>query len=411
MAAKGKRVSRTQQRAARTKQAASVTLPDHADVCVVGGGAAGLVAAIAAAEKGGSVVVLERDMECGRTILATGNGRCNFANAQLDPSLYNDPSFVSRATGSRWLDDVLGFFCACGLAWDEEAEGRLYPLSRQASSVRNVLLARAMRADVTMAPLREVTDVVRAPNGFVISYRELFGEERSRSFRAANVVVATGGGVSSACTGLGLQTKEFVPLLCPLACTGPALDVLDGRRTHANVTLVRDGATVMTQAGEVLFRTYGLSGVVIFNLSRHAQAGDELALDLIPGVPLEKGRRLGAHTLDGLLDPVVAEALVATVGSAGQRIDTEDTRMRAVARAKRLCYTVVDTTEKGRAQVSRGGLATNQFDPATLQARNIPGFFACGEALDIDGPCGGYNLAWAWKSGLVCGTAIAGRRS
>ncbi|MEE0027504.1 MAG: NAD(P)/FAD-dependent oxidoreductase, partial [Atopobiaceae bacterium] len=95
----------------------------------------------------------------------------------------------------------------------------------------------------------------------------------------------------------------------------------------------------------------------------------------------------------------------------GQRIDTEDTRMRAVARAKRLCYTVVDTTEKGRAQVSRGGLVTSQFDPATLQARNIPGFFACGEALDIDGPCGGYNLAWAWKSGLVCGTAIAGRRS
>ncbi|MBO7674422.1 MAG: aminoacetone oxidase family FAD-binding enzyme [Atopobiaceae bacterium] len=399
MAARGKRVSRAQQRAARARHAASVTLPTSADVCVVGGGAAGLTAAIVAAEKGCSVVVLERDEECGRTILATGNGRCNFANAQLAADVYNDATFVARVAGAHWLDDVLEFFRTCGLAWAEEAEGRLYPVSRQAASVRNVLLARAARAGVTLAPLREVAVITRTRAGFAVGYRELFAQGRTGCLDARAVVIASGGGTPAACLGLGLRAAPFVPLLCPLACTGPALDALDGRRAHANVGLERDGTVVMAQRGEVLFRPYGLSGIVVFDLSRHARPGDRLLLDLMPDVTLDEAQALATHTIDGLLDPAIAHVLVSMTSSTAQALEL----------GKRLTYRVEGTADDARAQVSRGGLLTSQFDPTTLQAHAIDGLFACGEALDVDGPCGGYNLAWAWKSGLVCGTATAGR--
>ena len=169
-----------------------------------------------------------------------------------------------------------------------------------------------------------------------------------------------------------------------------------------------------SERGEVLFRPYGLSGIVVFDLSRHALPDDELELDLIPGVSLQEAQRLATCSMDGLLDPLIAQALCATVydtaTNSSPRLDPAQVRARTLELAKQLRYRVQGTADEGHAQVHRGGLATDQFDPLTLQAYDAPGLFACGEALDVDGPCGGYNLAWAWKSGLVCGTATAGRR-
>ena len=154
MARKARRTSRSQAREEALAAAAAVRVPGRCDVCVIGGGASGLAAAIASAEAGASVTVLERAPECGRKILATGNGRCNFSNARLDWGRYNDPGFVEAVCGPGFGEDVLAFFEECGLAWVEEEGGRLYPLSRQAASVREVLLARAQRAGVALAPAR-----------------------------------------------------------------------------------------------------------------------------------------------------------------------------------------------------------------------------------------------------------------
>lgn len=392
-----RRVSRASKRAELLHAASRVVVPDTCDVCVIGGGAAGLVASIIAAEQGARVVALERDLECGRTILATGNGRCNFANRHADPVLYNDPVFVRGVCGATWLADVLAFFESCGLAWAEEAEGRLYPLSRQAASVRNVLLQRAQAAGVVLAPARDVMRIHGHGSGFDVSYRELWSETTATIEHAGAVVVSVGGAATQVYDELGLESAPAIPLLCPLSCKGPALPQLDGRRVRVCARLEHDGRLVAEQSGEVLFRDYGLSGIVVFNLSRFAQPGDTITLDLIPTLVLEQAQRLGVRTLDGLLDPIVAQTLIEETGSAPA----------ALALAKALVYTVTETAEIGHAQVRRGGLATAQFDPHTLQARSVPGLFACGEALNVDGPCGGYNLAWAWKSGMVAGMAAA----
>lgn len=386
---------RARRQAELLKRAASVVVSAQTDVCIVGGGAAGLVAAICAAEKGARTVVLERDAECGRTILATGNGRCNFANTSLKPELYNHPEFVEAVCGNSWLSDVLSFFESCGLAWEEE-EGRLYPLSRQAASVRNVLLKRAQTAGVTLAPARNVLRIQPMIDGLDITYRCGFGKAGDAHLRTHSLIIATGGGLA-ALMDIPIPERPTTPVLCPLACDGPMLAKLDGRRVRARAQLERNGRVLLEERGEVLFRTYGLSGIVIFNLSRHARPNDSIVLDLLPGLDDSRVRALGRTTLDGLLDPTISQALLAFAGS----------RERALTQARALAYRVLGLAQGGQAQITRGGLAVEAFDPTSLQLTIDKRIATCGEALDVDGPCGGFNLAWAWKSGMVAGTAAA----
>ena len=388
MARRARRTSRSQAREEALAAAAAVRVPERCDVCIVGGGASGLAAAIAAAEAGASTTVLERAPECGRTILATGNGRCNFSNARLDWGRYNDPDFVEAVCGPRFGENVLAFFEGCGLAWVEEEGGRLYPLSRQAASVREVLLARTQRADATLAPAREVTGIERGVDDWRVSYEGV----SSGCVVARSVVLSVGGGEELA-RSLGLESRPFEPVLCSLACeapTGVSLSALDGRRAHVVAQLLHDGTEVARETGEVLFRDYGLSGIAIFDLSRCARPGDVITLDLTCGLSESRARRLAeaAGGCSGLLDPVIAAELKGSLD---------------IARDLRLV--VSGPADPQRAQVTRGGLLTAQFDPATLEALELPGLFASGEALDVDGACGGFNLAWAWKSGLVAGLA------
>ena len=519
-----KKVSRAVRRERLLHAAAEVAVPATSDVVVVGGGAAGLVAAIAAAEDGASVVVLEKDLECGRPILATGNGRCNFANTCLDPARYNKPDFVEAACGEQWLDDILEFFRECGLRWCAE-DDRLYPLSRQASSVRNVLLALARKAGVVLAPARAVESVTwqvivpsssadadnspsaehvdpdagpaappinrantlsrhaqgiaaaegtRSEQAVGIAAAEGAcgervagivsfvgpGSEQRQSIQACAVVVASGGMNQQPIAGIDLPVAEGRPVLCPLACQESPLSALDGRRVHAHASLTRAGAhePCWSECGEVLFRNYGLSGIVIFDASRRAEQGDLIELDLLPELgkdellellspTVDDGSLTGggsrshsaatgpigmtgpaadasaascvAHadtlapgSLDGVLDPAIASVLedlactrwqIAWPGRAAPATDAQ----ALVALVKALPFIVDGPADADHAQVMRGGLATSAVDPATLAAREQPGLFACGEALDIDADCGGFNLAWAWKSGLVAGAAAA----
>ena len=424
MAQGKRRVSRKQLEARLLRGAANVAVPGACDVCVVGGGASGLVAAIMAAEAGSSVVVLERDLECGRTILATGNGRCNFANVDLAPKHYNQPEFVAAVMGRNPLDRILGFFRACGLVWCQE-DGRLYPSSLQAASVRNVLLARAVEAGVVLAPAREVLDVTQGADGLVVSFNELWEGGGRCTLPCRSLVIASGGG-APAPASLGIPLVERRPVLCPLACEPSPLSELDGRRAACVATLVRDDMPLARERGEVLFRDYGLSGICVFDLSRLARPGDTIELDLVPDLTVkEVGQRLGLEpgltvdyhpsprtALDGMLDPAIADVLWSLADSPWaqeylpQRLGSvEGTGVLALV--KGLPFRVTGPTDESHAQVTAGGIATSAVDPATMGLRGVPDVFACGEALDVDGDCGGYNLSFAWTSGMRAGESAA----
>lgn len=413
---RGGRESRAARQARLERAARRVSVPDVCDVCVVGCGAAGTVAATVAAEAGASVVALDAATEVARTILATGNGRCNLSNEHVDPARYNAPDFVSPILGDDAGERVLAWFDGCGLACTS-IDGRLYPRSLSAASVRDVLLARAAASGAALAPMRGVTriehttgDMAASSGGdLLVTYRESFDGGHERTLHARCVVVALGGPRDGlACleplAGLGLSLAPASPVLCPIACRMDGLAALDGRRATARITLERDGDELAAEAGELLFREYGVSGIAVFDLSRVAAAGDTLRIDLVP----EKDEAEVAHMLSsrdmrvalrGLVSPEIADALL------GSMAEADATEMACLLKGLRLRVTGLADT--GHAQVTRGGLSLGDFDARTLAAHGVEGLFACGEALDVDADCGGFNLTWAWLSGQVAGANAA----
>lgn len=411
-----KTLSRAAERERLLKAAQAVELPAQVDVCVIGGGAAGILAAISASDTGCtnglSVAVLEADLECGRTILATGNGRCNFSNVDLAPEHYNHPELASSIMGKPEdaLEAIQAFFRATGLSWIEE-DGRLYPMSRQAASVRNLLLNRIKYAGVIAACGRKVAGAKRAGGKWCVSYTTPW-DATPQTLKCRSLIVCSGGKSGELLEALKLKTIEPSPVLCALSCQSPLpglLEKLDGRRVRCHAVLKHGAHIVAQESGEVLFRTYGVSGIVIFNLSRMAQPGDMLELDLAPEVDAWEVDRLIAtqwgneNALDGILDPVIAHELIEAAGG----IQMEGLAWRVAPLVKGLPLRVLGAADTEHAQVSRGGVAVETLDAKVLAVKGKANLYACGEAVDIDGACGGYNLSWAWLSGLRAGADSA----
>lgn len=418
-------------------------------IAIIGGGASGLAAAVAAGEKlaqaeregcseRARVVVYEADDRVGRAILATGNGRCNFSNADVRAELYHNAGFVGNAlmsfevaactevasqrkSSTAYDSGVFGFFSDHGLCWREESEGRLYPLANKATSVLEVLRAALAGAGVeeccgacvaTVEPPRE--------KGRRFTLRMADG-----SFERADAVVVAGGGKSA---------RELVPAQLPWVATRPVLGPLatdtrlvkqlDNIRAKAAVELRRAGEPVAREEGEVLFRKYGVSGIAVFNLSRFAQPGDVLAVDFIPWIReidmesfLNRRRKMlapragGALTcgdmLRGMVLPQVAHVLLESAGlSEGARY--ERGLVTTLARLlKGFELTVSGIGDARQCQVHRGGVDVAALDARTMAARELPGLYITGELADVDAPCGGYNLHWAWASGLLAGWSAA----
>ena len=400
------------------------------ELCVVGGGASGLVAALEAARAGMDVVVLEARESLGLPILATGNGRCNLANVDLSPAHYNDPAFVGTVMGERPLEEILAFFGELGLAVFEE-EGRLYPRSLQAASVRNLLVAALEVTDARCGCARPVTAVESAGGAWIVRYRNESEQGRSGvptsapelELRAKRVLWSAGGGSLAPLEALGLPLVACRPGLCPLAVAPSALDELAGRKVRGVLTLEREGRIVAEEEGEILLREARVSGIPAFDLSRKALPGDRLTLDLVPErtqaeVEAEIHRlsksagRLAPHCLDGLVDPAIARVIL-ELAERGWPLPADGVAESAAALAKRLPFEVTGAADD-HPQLTLGGLALRAVDAGTLavlctaSGAELPaGLFASGEALDVDGPCGGYNLAFAWLSGARAAHAIA----
>ena len=425
------------------------------EIAIIGGGAAGLVAAIAAAQssrdfmtggrrfshnnddfmtggrrschknegsEGVRVRVFEMDERTGRRILATGNGRCNFSNANMRADVYRNADFVARVYGAMPSSEVLDFFADLGLLWTEEPDGRLLPRTGKASTVLDVLRARCAALGVEEccgAAVREL--VPPAASGGVWTLALLDG----RFERADAVVVAAGGQDGLSLVPEDVPATPFSPVLGPLKTDARFVRGLDGVRVKCEAKLLRDGAPVAVEAGELLFRKYGVSGICVFNLSRFARVGDTLSVDLFPeaqdgevlALLLQRAEKLFANDekaqikdlFCGMILPNVAQALcsaadVSPAAALGECMLDDFERLAEACTGFKL--SVEGIAEPGQCQVHRGGVSVEAVDAQLMAARH-PGLFFAGEILDVDGPCGGYNLHWAWTSGLVAGEAAA----
>ena len=250
-------------------------------VLVIGGGAGGLAAAAAAAGGGAGVTILEKANRVGKKLLKTGNGRCNLSNRRVSGEAYNHPEFVAPLLETTGCAELLEFFASIGLWTVADAEGRIYPRSDTAASVLDVLRLAAAERGAREVCSTEVTGIRQRGGGFAVTTREA-GE-----FTADRVIVAAGGG-TALLRPLGIGLVPFSPVLCPLRTAPGPIRGLTGLRLKCRASVRRDGRTVVTENGELLFRDFGVSGILALDLSRFALPGDELSLDLTPDLPEEE---------------------------------------------------------------------------------------------------------------------------
>ena len=398
---------------------------------IIGAGAAGMAAALSAAENENTQVILfERQARVGRKLQATGNGRCNLTNLHAGEGGYHgeEPEFVKSAIGKMGPETTLEWFRRLGLFTVAEDSGRVYPYSDQANSVVDVLRLALNKPNIRLCTGFEVQKLRRDGDGFVVDNGE-------QSIRCDKVIVACGGLAGTKLGGsmsgykllakFGHKSTRLRPSLVQLKCGWGGVTALKGVRANAKVQILRDGVLFAESSGELQFTDYGLSGPVIFETSRDVcyGNGDWVArLDLLPGCEASvlteelQRRKVADMPMDELLTGVLHNRLgrvltkaagIRNKQSAGELTDQEIRDV--VSTVKSFDIILTEPMGMDSAQVTAGGIVTAEFDPGTMESRIVPGLYACGEVLDIDGDCGGYNLQWAWSSGRMAGLHAGGQ--
>ena len=394
-------------------------------VGIIGGGASGMAAALAAAEYPEvQVVLLERQARVGRKLLATGNGRCNLTNLHALERGYHgaNPEFSKPALRAFDPEATLAWFRSLGLFTTAEPSGRVYPYSDQANSVVDMLRLALERPNIRIKTGFDVQKIRREEAGFALSN----GEE---TILCEKLIIACGGLAGTKLGGsmagykllgkLGHKCSRLRPTLVQIKCDWNGVTALKGVRANCHAQIYREDKLFAESSGELQFTEYGLSGPVIFEVSRDVcfAPGDwHCRLDFIPQWSMEElkaelqRRKMGSlpmeELLTGILHNRLGRVLTKAAGVKGKQLarELEDWELDEVCRTvKSFEIPLTEPMGMDHAQVTAGGLLTEQFDPQTMESRLVPGLYACGEVLDIDGDCGGYNLQWAWSSGRCAG--------
>ena len=397
------------------------------NVCVIGGGAAGMLAALTAAENGHRVLLLERQSRVGRKLLATGNGRCNLSNYHVSPAHYHgEAGFCDFALSQFDVGETLQYFASLGLLTVSEASGRIYPMSNMAGSVLDVLRYALERPEIDLQTGQTVTAVRKMPEGFSV-------KTETDTFSARCLILAAGGAAGSKVGGgmdgyrlaksLGHHRTALYPSLVQLKTDPTYPRALKGVKAQCGISICRGSQVLARNSGEVLFTEYGVSGPAIFDLSRSVSAGGSDLTCLLNFFPdweeaevlhwlSQRQAAMAAHEastlLTGSCHTRLGQMICKSAGFTNQRAAglTRDDLRRIAGQATHFALPITGTCGFDQAQVTAGGLDTSEFDPRTLQSRLVPGLYACGELLDIDGDCGGYNLQWAWSSGRLAGKLL-----
>ena len=384
------------------------------EVCVLGAGAAGLMAALAAGRRGRRVLVLDHAPEPGRKILISGGGRCNFTNldgARADRYLSANPHFARSALARFTPADFLGMVERHRIPWHEKTLGQLF-CDRSARDILGMLLAECAAAGVTVRCGARVTAL-----GHDGRFR--IGTDAGE-VRAESLVLATGGPsipkmgatafAQEAARRFGLPVVPQRPALVPLTFGGEALALM---RPLAGVSLPVTAACGPARFAEAMLFTHrGLSGPAILQASSFWAPGGTLELDLLPGADarrwlLEAKRAGGRGELRTLLGTRLPARLAAALAEGqGRLADLPDRALAALAARLSAWRLSPDGTEGfAKAEVTAGGVDTAALDQRDMQARAVPGLFVVGEAVDVTGWLGGYNFQWAWASGHAAGQA------
>ena len=408
------------------------------DIAILGAGAAGLMAAIAARRTGACIAVLEKNEYAGRKLYATGNGRCNVLNRTAAAEDYRSgeehaAAFAADVFAQCGPAQLQTIFESLGLDTVEEGEGRLYPRSLQAASVVRALERGAFGEVPDCGDPAELIcgfeakEARRDPDGsFCVTAAD------GRDVRARRLLLASGGkaGIQYGCDGRGLKIAESlghrivrpIPALTGFVCEETdLLEKLAGVRVRGTVRLYAqqeggEPALLSEDTGEIQFNKDSVSGICVMNVSGYyRRRGEErffLSLDVLPewdeAALAEKLARRKASLGDCFLDALLPEKLAAAVMEPAEK--KGQTPESVAHLLKKLTFTPAASKGWKDAHTTSGGIALDEIDPGTMGSKLVPGLYAAGEALDVDGPCGGYSLTWAFASGWIAGQNAARNR-
>lgn len=404
-------------------------------IFVIGGGAAGLVAAISARRLGAKVTILERNPRIGKKILATGNGRCNFTNIYADTADYfgERPGFAKDALSVFTVKETIGFFEKLGIQHSVEDMGKVFPMSGQASSFLDVFLYELNALGIETLCDSYVKGINVKDGDFVIELKD------GRTFIGNRVIIATGGKAmpSSGSDGNGYKLAEKLghtvtptfPALVQIMLEGSFFKGISGVKFVGTAKLMYDGKSIAEDKGDILFANYGISGPPILQISRKA------------GELLKEGKRvcLRISVIDGIsraeLKALIKKRFAISpkkpidfsfVGLINKRLipmvlkeagipdikcpvsDISDDEIEAIIDVLTGWELKIRGTKGWQsAQITAGGIRTDEIHPETMESKLLRGLYFAGEIMDIDGRCGGFNLQWAWASGFLAGQNAA----
>lgn len=405
-------------------------------VAVIGGGAAGMMAAITAAREGVKVTILEHKDRIGKKILSTGNGRCNFTNTFQTPACYRSDNrdFAWNIIQKFNVEKTISFFKELGI-YPKDRNGYLYPYSDQAAAILKVLQIEIAKLDICVMTEINVLDIQPVKRGIrVTTDKKTITVDSvilACGSKAAPVTGSDGSGYQLAKL-LGHRIVPVLPALVQLRCAEKFYKSISGVRVQGTVEIYADDISLASDTGEIQLTNYGISGIPVFQVSRYAakaiyqKQSVTAVLNFMPDMNkdeflsfLQERITLCPHkTLDEFFTGIFPKKLcelwirlsrlpkeMRVSDLSGEQLE------KLVLLIQHLRTHITETNAFEQAQICCGGVDTTEINPDTLESNYVPGIYFAGELLDVDGICGGYNLQWAWSSGFVAGKEAAGNAS
>ncbi|MBK1810875.1 NAD(P)/FAD-dependent oxidoreductase [Clostridium sp. YIM B02505] len=411
----------------------------HHDIVVIGGGASGLLAAITAKDYGADVAIIEGTDRVGKKILTTGNGRCNISNSLIGLPFQHyhseNPGFFSYCLNNFSVEDTKNLFLLLGLPIVELEKGKMYPQSLQASSVVDILRFAIEDRNIPVYNSFKVKKIIHNDDIF-----ELSTSDPSLGTISCGKIILACGGKSAHKTGsdgsgynlasnLGHSIIQPIPALIQLKLEHRSLKALSGIKFDGFSEVIVDGISLRKEFGEILFTDYGISGPPILQLSRIASYSLSkskevvVSVDMMPGKSIEDihnffeahwaivSHRTLMESFIGVINKklvpiLLKEAGIQDIHKPCYSLDWKE-KSNIINLLKNWSFKCIGTNGFDSAQVTAGGINTKEVDSKTLQSKVIPNLYFCGEILDVDGDCGGFNLQWAWSSGVLAGKSAS----